>query len=600
MCGIIAWSGKDPKKFNQDKFNIIGIFNESRGGDSCGVAVDGEIYYGVDKDKHFEKFIINKGYPKPKVIPAVIGHTRKSSVGIATVNNAHPFGYGELNEGYEFIGCKNGTLSNYEDLAKEFGIDITVYKNNVYDRRKNDSEVLLEILYKSHNVEVLEKYIGGAAIVCQDLNNPEIIYAYHGASKKETTDITTTLYEERPLYYYQESLNSVYISSLIEPLLFLGGVEDENVFEFKHNLLYEIKNGNVAAALKHKVDRSNSGQKAGYVNTYNKNTYVKEVEKNIKNTIKTFNNATNRIRQNVANIFNEKENQTDFLSPIFYHRLRYKRAGHNITGIYTWIKDFGFYKIDDHISNINSKINNITDKYFSLLDKEFVKDEYVDKQLKKEALFIPFTNIKSPGLYYFHEGIMLETELDYTVIQSNTHKYSFEDLSTMSKYPICGKHKSKDEYQNIRFNNQLYTNNFTPIGSKNIYVIENGNLINIERIEQFNDTSEQTVETNVIKLPFPFTCCDNPQIPIVVTDYNKETVEWLSEKDLIEEEFDARNSPDFALMEIINENFTPIYEELQILHENLKDNPSQDIQDLIELGKEYLIGVDCITEQFAK
>ena len=79
MCGIFAWSGKDPKKFNKDKFDKLGIFNIDRGKDSCGVSFDGEVYYGLNTEKLYSKFIVNREI-KPLKYPVVIGHTRQASI----------------------------------------------------------------------------------------------------------------------------------------------------------------------------------------------------------------------------------------------------------------------------------------------------------------------------------------------------------------------------------------------------------------------------------------------------------------------------------------------------------------------------------------
>ena len=100
MCGIAAWAGENPKYFNKYKFDILGIFNDSRGGDSCGISTDGEIYYGLTTlDKKYKDFLVEKNYLVPKKIPIVIAHTRKSSVGVINMHNAHPFGFG-INEKY--------------------------------------------------------------------------------------------------------------------------------------------------------------------------------------------------------------------------------------------------------------------------------------------------------------------------------------------------------------------------------------------------------------------------------------------------------------------------------------------------------------------
>lgn len=600
MCGIIAWSGKDPKQFNPDKLNILGLFNESRGGDSCGIAVDGEIYYGIDKNKKFEDFILNKNYPKPKVIPAVIGHTRKGSVGLTTIDNAHPFGFGELNENFEFIGCHNGTLFDYEELAKKYDIPVTLYNGNVYDRRKNDSEVLLEILHKTRNTNVLEEYIGGAALVFQDLREPDTIFAFHGASKKEVGDHSPTLWEERPLYYYQESKNSLYISSIEDALVFIGGEKNKNIFEFDHNILYEIRNGNVKSAIEHQIDRSKAGQKKVYSANFGKGGVTHST---INNTNHLTKSERRRIKKksHIFNIFNERGERNEFLSKIYYENLRYKRNGHPVNGIYTWIKGFGLYKLTEEVEGLDKITFDIISRYFSLKSEQFVYDADLDERLKTDdTLFVPFIIGKTPSLHYIHNGILLETVEDYNAIKSKFKNFTLADLSTMSKYPICSMTKNPNDEQNIIYNAQKYTNNFTPIGSNNIYNIENGNLISIDRLEEYKEDAEKTSDGVQIELPIKLDCCTVMLPAINTIDLTKRpTVPFLSDKEL-EEEFYNEEKEKTRVVNIIDTHFLPIYSQMQIAHENLKNEDNDTIKELIESGKEYLMSIDCVSEQYEK
>jgi glutamine phosphoribosylpyrophosphate amidotransferase len=265
MCGIAAWAGENPKHFNKYKFDILGIFNDSRGGDSCGVSTDGEIYYGLTtSDKKYKDFLVEKNYLVPKSIPIVIAHTRKSSVGTINMHNAHPFGFGinEKYDSFEFIGCHNGTLYNYEELAREFNVSVNDNDSNgVFKRRKIDSEVFLEIIYKNKNFKVLSKYNGGAAIVFYNTLEPNVLYAFHGES---STYSNTKPEEERPLFYYQEKSNSVYISSIAESLVAIGGELNKNVFSFKTNCVYKIKNGNVDKAELFEISRNTVFSKKPY------------------------------------------------------------------------------------------------------------------------------------------------------------------------------------------------------------------------------------------------------------------------------------------------------------------------------------------------
>ena len=56
MCGIFGYAGVNPNKINIDKINTLGILNEVRGVDSCGIAMDGQILKGVGQLAKFRNF----------------------------------------------------------------------------------------------------------------------------------------------------------------------------------------------------------------------------------------------------------------------------------------------------------------------------------------------------------------------------------------------------------------------------------------------------------------------------------------------------------------------------------------------------------------
>ena len=227
MCGIVAWAGKNPKKFNVGNFTSIGIQNEERGIDSCGVMIDGEIEIGIGETAKFRSFAAKVGIPQPEKIPVVIGHTRKTSVGTIHLRNAHPFGFGKTDlYPNRFIGVHNGTLYNMDDICGKFGVKERQTLKKGQWRKKIDSEMILESLYRSNSYQVLSEYYGLAALVFHDVNEPNVIYAYRGASVKRGGGADDTVYYERPLFYYQETRNSLYISSIKESLYSIGGTDD--------------------------------------------------------------------------------------------------------------------------------------------------------------------------------------------------------------------------------------------------------------------------------------------------------------------------------------------------------------------------------------
>lgn len=537
MCGIFAWSGKDPKKFNKDKFDKLGIFNIDRGKDSCGVSFDGEVYYGLNTEKLYSKFIANREI-KPLKYPVVIGHTRQASVGnIVNERNAHPFGFGNNSEGnYEFVGCHNGTLYNHKDLASTFKIDTTETikipsdhnPNGFYEsfRQKIDSEILLEIIYKTKNFKVLSQYNGAAALVFTNTNEPNVIYVWKGASK--WYDYTNFhVEEERPLFYYKETKNSLYISSIQESLETIGGVANVNLFTFSPNTIYKITDGDVEHAEKTTISRNNAFQKE-IITTYGKKSsnyynnltdaYLDEtlfddvpyVEKNkhtklIQLPVNKSNvnpNLNCKIKLNSTdnivplNIYKEclSKNQNEYKGRVYFNKFRHWQNGHTITGIYTWINNYGFYKIgEDNFEEARKILNKSVGVPF--IKNSFVYDtKELDLENSIVKSFIPFKDYSrvEHNMYYFIQGVKILTKMDYSTTylryrDSHIKKglnISYIELSEIGTHPIID--LSIDSRSD---NNQLIVlkgksveklDNFFILGTDREYCIEKGNLKSIK------------------------------------------------------------------------------------------------------------------------
>jgi len=544
MCGIFAWAGKDPRKFNKTKLDILGIYNEVRGGHSCGIAKDGEISIGIDKNKAYKDFLATTGYDAPKKYPVVIGHTRQSTYGAHTVANAHPFGFGIVGEGYEFMGCHNGTLLNHHDLAIEFGIDTNESVSGSVPgvkvtRSKIDSEILLEIIYKTKKYKVLSAYNGAAALVWTDVNKPNVIYCYHGKSRKRDF-VNLEQEEERPLYYWQETKNSLFVSSMESSLSAIGGNED-TIKEFEFNTVYEITDGNIDTAKKIKITRLNRFQtgventKKDYCRNLNQESSANHARQDIEDEwgMRSWEPTRNRTilekevekAHNKSTEFSGKEaldlkdainnniytentlrNSNSYGKQVYFNKLRYWRTGHRINGVFCYIANFGFYFLGYSVKESETR-------FWDIVNKPFVNDDFTtpDKipAMDLDSVTYPFEHtakneITNPPLFFMYDGIKVKTAADYiacSTMESTKEKvFTFEQLSHCSSHPIMDIEEKYKPYsrQEVMFEGVPVTNVFCPLGAERIYTFENGNCINMQpivtvrRLEEENSTVNQT------------------------------------------------------------------------------------------------------------
>ena len=459
-CGLFGAAADDVSKININKLKILGIFNDSRGGHSCGMTIDGDIIYGTNKSKLFKDFISNNNIVEPDTLPVVLGHTRFATGGAHIEENAHPFGYGSNGDFYNFIGTHNGSLHNEGELAEIHGISTKATTLNNITRNKIDSEILLEIVYKK-GFKVLEEYEGGAALAMYNTKKPKTIYLYHGASKK--TFSAKEEVEERPLFYYQESPGVFYYSSLEESL---EAINDTNgmIEAFDHNIVYEIRDGNVDAAKKHIIDRSKCCQTKVYVQPetnysfYNNKEYDYKTESwfEKKQTshylpeAKSISTTNSKVKEtlNTNNLYDhrvlfEKENEEYIKDNVYYENLRFYKNKTLLSGIYILNKDLKLHRICGFVESFDSIYN------------ELSKDDFV-KKLKK---------------FYFVDGIMLLDEIDYIQISGNISKHSIPQISHCSVYPI------KNIYidnSHCYFRGNLASLNFSSFFSKDIIRLTNG------------------------------------------------------------------------------------------------------------------------------
>lgn len=195
MCGIFGFVNKKPKEFDYTAFTTLGIANDSRGGDSCGVFIDGKFEYGVKEDKLFQTFFLRNNFLEQfwnKKVSIALGHCRKASVGNISRETAQPVVLQDKAGNVRFVLIHNGTIHNYKELAQKYipGVDIT---------GMTDSQVMARIFYYK-GYDCLDEYNGGAVFFIVDYRQPSpLCLVWKGASKK--TKYAKDAVDERPLFF---------------------------------------------------------------------------------------------------------------------------------------------------------------------------------------------------------------------------------------------------------------------------------------------------------------------------------------------------------------------------------------------------------------
>ena len=230
---------KRAKSFNKRAFCTMGVRNDSRGGDSCGIFIDGFAEYGVDKQKLFIDFfrdsVLLNTVSECKV---ALGHCRKASVGKVSLETAQPVVLYNEEGAVDYVLIHNGTIYNYKELAKKYIPDINI-------DGLTDSQVMARIFYHA-GYDALDEYNGGAVFVIYDYRiNKSLIFK--GASKK-TEYSKLDPEEERPLYYCWHNGRFVF-SSIFETLY--AFYYDETIYYFPTNKLITIKGDSLKVVKKY-------------------------------------------------------------------------------------------------------------------------------------------------------------------------------------------------------------------------------------------------------------------------------------------------------------------------------------------------------------
>ena len=259
MCGIFGIITPKPRKLDLRAFCVLGVNNDSRGGDSCGVFIDKKYEYGVNEFKLFYNF-----FPRSKVLNSVtkcqvaLGHCRKASVGAINAANAQPVVIKDANGEVQFVLIHNGTIINYLELAKK-------YIPNIDVKDMTDSQVMAHIFYHT-GYDVLGEYLGAGAFVIVDYRSGEPkVFFFKGESK--TSQYATVTQIERPLFCTYSSTEFIF-SSIMDYLKALR--PSREVITLSANKLLQLADGRLSIVKEY--DRSKLWQTKSY-GSYNNSNY---------------------------------------------------------------------------------------------------------------------------------------------------------------------------------------------------------------------------------------------------------------------------------------------------------------------------------------
>lgn len=451
MCGLFGFIPKKGKKANLLKLKILGIFNTERGTDSCGYYYAGHIGKGINKESDFKDFICNNELIRGDMVEDVfIGHTRRSTHGGHSINNAHPH---LINDRY--IQTHNGVIENWTELCNKYGIPTEpIYVDSIG----------LGSIIEKNGFEVLNEYIGKAVLVMTFKDNPGSVFLYRGASK---TTANGAIEDERPLYLIQEP-EGIYYSSLKNSLEAIRSSLDVDVKYLNVNNVWEVKNGDINKAKSvFKVNRENINVKKLQSSTSSvsaKSTRTSRMEKytSIQNFSKNYSKTNNNrerdkvyLEEFTKDVGGYGEFRIDFCKGRYFNPKTHQLLTGN-------------YHIDD------SGVVLATNIGINLINKA-----KTEKQQPKVREF------------WFLNGVLLKKgqnsfntlrELGF-LVKNPSEEY----LSHHSYYPVIANSREAEFKSTQWFKNGkpvYHKDTFSPIFSKNTYSIKNGKTAKIKKQNQ--------------------------------------------------------------------------------------------------------------------
>lgn len=492
-------------------------YNATRGTDGCGIFINGEVKRGVKELSDIRDMISKEKLEiTSKKYRSVLAHARKSSRGGNNIENTHPFKITHNNRTMYF--CHNGTIENIYQMAKKYEVDDT--NINV------DSHILGKIILEK-GYDVLNNYIGGAALMwCYD-DEPNTVYLFKGYSKKY---INGNMEEERPLFLIKES-EGIYISSMQEALRTVTNTDGE-ILTIDENKVIKIKNNKFICEFE--ADREQVG-----------NFFTPQPTKSISTVGSQQMIGTNDQHKTSDNSLNIAKSQVVY--PDIYEECTYsfnldsiiQNAVYYLAGRYysiTDLKDFSDFKKQFPFGQASVKSNNF-EKF--LLNGYHNITFYLNQGLfdNKCLSFIhPNTDSKvfmKP--FYFYEGVLIKDPVRFEQKKMkeklNNLKNIFEKTKQLSSYslqPITYKYSDTFKMKNNEIGKFYYKGNIV----KNY---EFGTLFTFRKYKINEGIITQITSEN----PKDKIVLDNSNIFDVIYDENEEEIVIYRNKttdDIISEE----------------------------------------------------------------
>lgn len=269
MCGIAGVSlikNATPAqcRIATNKLKILGLFNQSRGTHGCGLYLNGEIYKGIEdlvakkNTKEFDDFISNEYWvwPEMDLTKGNIAflHTRQATNGAHIEANTHPFRIKSEDPKNTLVGVHNGSIEGIWSLCTKHGVDHAGLHIHV------DSKALYTLI-DIVGIKILEEYKGYAALLWTKPSEPNSIYVFHGATRKDRN--SEEIWEERPMWYLKTA-EGIYFSSLVSSLNAIRESKKQVVEELEYNTVFKVTNGKFTGT-KTVIDRRDANLTPAYV-----------------------------------------------------------------------------------------------------------------------------------------------------------------------------------------------------------------------------------------------------------------------------------------------------------------------------------------------